>query len=237
MTASPPRRQSAKTHRPISKSEYLGCSYDCASCNMETSRAKSQRSGRERVPRLRLNPFKSALGPSFWLHLNARAPPGREPGSVPKADFPNSTGSAASRSAPSFEKVTTLCLRGHKAGGRITDMAFRLNRRFTALATAILFSISVGAHGLAASRASMQAMDVMAASDTQPSTPDSGCGGHDGDGMACFALCAGAVAILPDSATLPVTMAMPQPLLLAERSLPSRDSPPEPAPPRSVILS
>jgi hypothetical protein len=116
-------------------------------------------------------------------------------------------------------------------------MAFRLNRRFTALVTAMLFSISVGAHGFAASHASMQAMDVMATSDTQPSTPDSGCGGNDGGGMACFALCAGAVAILPESATLPVTIAMPQPLLLAERFMASRDSPPEPAPPRSVILS
>jgi hypothetical protein len=116
-------------------------------------------------------------------------------------------------------------------------MALRLNRRFTALATAMLFSISVAAHGFAASHANMKAMDAMAASDTQPSTPDSGCGGNDGGGMACFALCAGAVAILPESATLPVTMAMPQPLLLAERSLPSRASPPEPAPPRSVILS
>jgi hypothetical protein len=116
-------------------------------------------------------------------------------------------------------------------------MAFRLNRRFTALVTAMLFSISVGAHGFAASHASMQAMGVMATSDTQPSTPDSGCGGNDGGGIACFALCAGAVAILPELATLPVAMAMPQPPLLAERSMASRDSPPEPAPPRSVILS
>jgi hypothetical protein len=116
-------------------------------------------------------------------------------------------------------------------------MALRLNRRFTALVTAIFFSISVGAHGFAASHANMKAMDAIAASDTQPSTPDSGCGGDDGGGMACFALCAGAVAILPESATLPVTIAMPQPLLLAERFMASRDSPPEPAPPRSVILS
>jgi hypothetical protein len=114
-------------------------------------------------------------------------------------------------------------------------MAFRLNRRIIALATAMLFSISVGAHGFAASHASMQAMDVMATSDTQPSTPDSGCGGNDG-GMACFALCAGAVAILPGSATLPVTITMSQPLLLAERFMASRDSPPEPAPPRTIVL-
>jgi hypothetical protein len=117
-------------------------------------------------------------------------------------------------------------------------MALRLNRRLTALATAMLFSISVAAHGLAASHAGMKAMDAIMASDTQPSTPDSGCGGNDdGGGVACFALCASAVAILPESATLPVTMAMTQPLSHAEQFMASRDSPPEPAPPRSVILS
>jgi hypothetical protein len=116
-------------------------------------------------------------------------------------------------------------------------MAFYLNRRFTACVTAILFSVSVAAHGFAASHANMKSMDVMAASDTQPSTPDSGCGGNDGGGMACFALCAGALGILPESATLPVTIAMPQPLLRAERFMASRDSPPEPAPPRTIVLS
>ena len=116
-------------------------------------------------------------------------------------------------------------------------MALRLNRRFTALVTAMLFSISVAGHGFAASHANMKAMDAIAASDMQPSTPDHGCGGNDGGGMACFALCASAVAVLPESATLPVTMAMPQPLLLAERFLPSRHIPPDPAPPRSIILS
>jgi hypothetical protein len=116
-------------------------------------------------------------------------------------------------------------------------MAFRLNRHFTAVATAMLFSISVAAHGFVASHAGMKVMDTVAVNDMQPASSDSGCGGNDGGGVACFALCASAVAILPESATLPVTMAMPQPLLLAERSLPSRDSPPDPAPPRFVILS
>jgi hypothetical protein len=116
-------------------------------------------------------------------------------------------------------------------------MAFRLNRRFTALATAMLFSISVATHGFAASHAGMTAMDAVATNDMQPPSSDSGCGGNDDGGVACFALCASAVAILPESATLPVTMAMLQPLLLAERFMASRDSPPEPAPPRSVILS
>jgi len=117
------------------------------------------------------------------------------------------------------------------------DMALRLNRRFTALVTAMLFAISVAGHGFAASHANMKAMDVMAASDTQPSTPDHGCGGNDGGGMACFALCASAVAVLPESATLPVTMAMPQPLSNAEGFIASHDIPPDPAPPRSIVLS
>jgi len=116
-------------------------------------------------------------------------------------------------------------------------MVFCFNRRFIALATGMLFSISVVGHGFTASHAGMKAMEAVAASDMQPPSSDSGCGGNDGGGIACFALCASAVAILPESATLPVTMVMHQPVLLAERSLPSRASPPEPAPPRSVILS
>jgi hypothetical protein len=116
-------------------------------------------------------------------------------------------------------------------------MAFRLNRRFTALVTAMLFSISVAAHGFTVSHPSMEAMDAVTANDMQLPSPDSGCGGHDSGGMMCFALCAGAVAILPNLATLPVTMVMAQPPLHAERFMASRDNPPEPAPPRSVFLS
>jgi hypothetical protein len=116
-------------------------------------------------------------------------------------------------------------------------MAFRLNRRFTALATAMLFGISVAAHGLAASHSNMKAMDAVAANDMQSPIPDSGCGGNDDGGMACFALCASAVAILPASVALPVTMATTQPLSHAEQFMASRGIPPEPAPPRSVVLS
>jgi hypothetical protein len=116
-------------------------------------------------------------------------------------------------------------------------MVFRLNRRFTALATAMLFSISVAAHGFVVSHPSMEAMDAVAANDMQAPSPDSGCGGDDSGGVMCFALCAGAVAILPNLATLPVTMVMTQPLLRAERFMAARNSPPDPAPPRSVVLS
>jgi hypothetical protein len=116
-------------------------------------------------------------------------------------------------------------------------MAFRLNRRLTALMTAMLFSISVAAHGFVVSHPSMEAMDAVAANDMQSPSPDSGCGGDDNGGTACFALCASTVAILPNLATLPVTMVMPQPFSLAERFMPSRVSPPDPAPPRSIILS
>src|SRR5204863_893679 len=104
-------------------------------------------------------------------------------------------------------------------------MAFRLNRRATAFVTAMLFTLSVAAHGFAANDASMQATDVMAASDTQSSAPDSGCGGNDG-GMACFALCAGAVAILPDATPLPLVIAAARPGSLAELPASSRANPP-----------
>jgi hypothetical protein len=116
-------------------------------------------------------------------------------------------------------------------------MAFRLNRRFTALTTAMLFSISVAAHGFATSHANMKSMDAMAASDTQPSTPDSGCGGNDGGGIACFALCASAVAILPASVPLPMTITMTQLFSHAEQYMASRGSPPDPAPPKFIVLS
>ena len=116
-------------------------------------------------------------------------------------------------------------------------MAFCLNRRVTAFVTAMLFTLSIAAHGFAASHASMKVMDTVAANDMQSPSPDSGCGGNDGGGIACFALCAGAVAILPESAVLLVTMVMTQPLSIAERFIASRDSPPDPAPPRSIVLS
>src|ERR1700687_1995388 len=83
-------------------------------------------------------------------------------------------------------------------------MAFRLNRRFTALATAMLFSVSVAAHGFVASHAGMKAIDAITANDMQPPSSDSGCGGDAGGGVACFALCTSAVAILPESAPLPL---------------------------------
>jgi hypothetical protein len=113
-------------------------------------------------------------------------------------------------------------------------MAIRLNRRFTALTTAMLFALSVATHGLAASHVRMNAT-AMATSD-MPTDPDSGCGG-DGMGLACFALCASAVAILPDLASLPIVIAAERPVSTPERSVPSRNSPPDPAPPRPVVLS
>jgi hypothetical protein len=116
-------------------------------------------------------------------------------------------------------------------------MAFCLNRRFTALVTAILFAVSVAGHGFASSHAGMKAMESAAASDMQSPITDSGCGGNEGDGMACFALCASAVAVLPESAALPITITVTQPLSLAELPLLSRDNPPDPAPPRSIVLS
>jgi hypothetical protein len=116
-------------------------------------------------------------------------------------------------------------------------MAFRLNRRLTALATAMLFSFSVAAHGLTATHASMKVMDAVATNDMQPPPPDHGCGGNDGGGMACFALCASAVAVLPVLITLPMTMAMTQRHSHEELFMASRGSPPDPAPPRSVVLS
>jgi hypothetical protein len=116
-------------------------------------------------------------------------------------------------------------------------MALRLNRHFTALVTAMLFSISVAAHGFAAPHASMKAMDAVATNDMQSPISDPGCGGNDDGGMACFALCASAVAILPASIALPMTMSVTRPLSHAERFMASRGTPPEPAPPRSVDLS
>ena len=133
-------------------------------------------------------------------------------------------------------KLTDLCLRRSLWGDKSITMALGLNRRFVALITAMLFAVSVGAHGFTVSHASTQAMDVMAASDTQSSTPDSGCGGNDG-GMACFALCAGAVAILPEPIALPKMLAMVGPVASSEQFISSRNIAPDPAPPRSVVLS
>jgi hypothetical protein len=103
--------------------------------------------------------------------------------------------------------------------------------------TAMLFSISVAAHGLAAPHASMKAMDAVASNDMQSPISDPGCGGNDDGGMACFALCASAVAILPASVALPMTITMAQPFSHAEQYMASRGNPPDPAPPKSIVLS
>jgi hypothetical protein len=70
----------------------------------------------------------------------------------------------------------------------------------------------------------MKAMDVAATNDMQSPISDPDCGRNDSGGMACFALCASAVAILPASIALPMMMAMTQPLSHGEQFMASRES-------------
>src|SRR3546814_10803237 len=66
-----------------------------------------------------------------------------------------------------------------------------------------------------------------------------GCGGDDGAGMAmdaCIALCGGTLALPLGLITLP-TLPIEQPMATVSVVEPSRGGPPDPYPPRPVVLS
>ena len=110
-------------------------------------------------------------------------------------------------------------------------------RRFACLPIALLFGISMVAHGFAVSQATAKTM--MADTSIDMGTPGHpmDCGGKGiGAKTACFAMCASAVAILCDPARVLIVSAMHE--LTVEPQVPALDRgiPPEPPPPKSVTL-
>jgi len=111
-------------------------------------------------------------------------------------------------------------------------------RRFARLLIAFLFAISMATHGFAVSQAATKMMAADAS--MQVGAPD-----HpmdcDGKGMsaktACFAMCASAVAILCDSASVPFVSTMLDLTVEPQAPVLGRGVPPEPHPPKPVTLS
>jgi hypothetical protein len=121
----------------------------------------------------------------------------------------------------------------------LMNMRFRTLRRWLALCAVVALSLGVAAHGFAA--AEMDAEMMTAASVDEMSPSSSGCGGCSGggDGMlttGCFALCGGAVAVLPSFAPIKALAVEPAAPAAVRSSL-GRGGPPDPYPPRPSILS
>jgi hypothetical protein len=116
-------------------------------------------------------------------------------------------------------------------------MAFRFHHRLIGIATAVLFCFSIVGHGFAMSE--MSAKMVMANSAVDMS--QDACAGCDENPMtmhaACIALCASSVAILSDPVELLIMTVGREVNPAATRFLPGRDRPPEPYPPRLILVS
>ncbi len=111
----------------------------------------------------------------------------------------------------------------------------RCKRSLAALLIAVLFGISVVGHGFAATSMSMSMTGAMPADMSADNSMD--CDGKDVRKPNCFALCAGAIAILPDPAPLPVAAMVQAVADAPARFLPSQDRSPEPYPPKPLILT
>ena len=116
-------------------------------------------------------------------------------------------------------------------------MASRFRHRLIGLATAVLFCFSIVGHGFAMS--DMSAKMVMA-TPTADMSQDA-CAGCDENAItmhaACIALCASSVAILSDPVQLLIMTVGREVNPAATRFLPGRDRPPEPYPPRLILVS
>jgi hypothetical protein len=118
-------------------------------------------------------------------------------------------------------------------------MPLRFHHRLVALATAVLFVLSIAGHGVM--MAEMTAKAVAAASDMAVQSPsadcDGGCGGNDTDMQTtCFAHCASAVGIVSEAVELPIRAAVREAPLPAVSSLSGRTGPPDPYPPKPSVL-
>jgi hypothetical protein len=112
--------------------------------------------------------------------------------------------------------------------------------RFARILIAVLFGLSMVAHGFAVSRATAKmmvadtSMDMTSMDMGAPDHPMD-CGGKDiGAKTACFAMCASAVAILCDPTRAPVISAMRELAIRPEVPSLGRGIPPEPHPPKQA---
>jgi hypothetical protein len=109
----------------------------------------------------------------------------------------------------------------------------RCKRSLTAFVIAMLFGMSVVGHGFAATSMSMSMAGAMPADMSADNSMD--CDGKDIRKPDCFALCA--IAILPDSARLPIAAIVQAVADAPARSLPSQDRSPDPYPPKPLTVT
>ena len=120
-------------------------------------------------------------------------------------------------------------------------MAFRApRRRFVSLLTAMLFGLSIVGHGFAITAAVLKMSAAAAATTMEMPSPghamDCGDDVDKGAHAACVAACASAVAILCEPIQMPIFAAMQDMTADVELPFSGRGIPPEPYPPKPVVL-
>jgi len=117
----------------------------------------------------------------------------------------------------------------------------RLHRRLFALLTAALFTLSIVGHGfmlggmgakiMTATGAEMASQAAAMDCDKSPACDDT-----NGMHLVCVAHCASLVAVLSDPAPLPAIATVREVLSLALTVPAGRNSPPDPYPPKPLVL-
>ena len=115
-----------------------------------------------------------------------------------------------------------------------------LCRRFIAVITAVLFVLSAGGHGLVSAGMASDAGMAAAAADMVSHDPldcveHADCAAKD-TRMASFAHCVSVTGILSEPAGLPIVGAIRELTAAAARPLASHHGPPDPYPPKSIVL-
>ena len=126
----------------------------------------------------------------------------------------------------------------HVVGGYSHQMNYRCLRRGVILVTAMLFTLSVMGHGFAVTSMDMKATSaIMHMTSADPST-DMDCGGADPTKqLVCHFLCANAVTVLSEPLPMQVMIALQVSESFSLEKLLGREGPPDPYPPRPVVLS
>ena len=136
--------------------------------------------------------------------------------------------------------ITRLCLRCEHESLILQRMSWR---RFIAVMTAVLFLLSTAGHGFVlAGMAYGMSMEMAAGAADMASHDDPmDCGEHADCTakkvqMACFAHCASVTGILSEPAGLSIIGAARELTAAVARPLPSLHGPPDPHPPKSIVL-
>jgi hypothetical protein len=134
--------------------------------------------------------------------------------------------------------LTTLCLPAWARTPILRRMRFQACRGFIAVVTAVLFTLSAAGQNIAASAMVTHAGMTVAASEaaSEDHCPPSDCSKQMDQRMACFAHCATVLGILSASNLISVSVVTDKLEVPQTRRLANLHGPPEPPPPKSVIV-